>query len=367
MKAAQREADIEKIAALERTLVSVHAQSFASATRIEQPPIDPVDPGPLEAELEAESGIPGLVDRLGSGSSPPQAPAPEPVDRYELMREKRRRGRDGIPLWRIRDRIAAARRADVEAATEAEAEEGRRSELRVVEQARLDAMWAELQAARGAIANRLAERVRAETDTREAARAEAQAELDRDWEKLRANDPEVTIAALEEAFEDNEAPAAPIDCERDGVTVLMQFKEPEKIVPERKPARTPTGKGTLKKRTKTEVNALYRQALGSNVLATVKEVFAVAPGAQAVQMLVVRHEVDGKHAGELVAIYTGEFDRRSFADASGSRDPGEALALAADAELNLKGKTEQVAPLTLSARPDLQAVLGQLASGLSHP
>ncbi len=145
----------------------------------------------------------------------------------------------------------------------------------------------------------------------------------------------------------------------------MQFQAPEAIVPERRPARTPTGKRTLKKRTKTEINALYVEALGSNVLATVKEAFAVAPGAQIVQLLTVRRETDQKHAGELMAIYVGEFDRGSYEGASGSRDPGKALTLATDSKLNLKGKTEQVSPLDLSQRPDLQTVLTQVAEGLS--
>ena len=98
--------------------------------------------------------------------------------------------------------------------------------------------------------------------------------LDEEWERY---EPDVAIAALERAFADNEAPAAPIDCEGDRTTVVMEFQSREAIVPERKPARTPTGKPTLKKRTKTEINRLYLEALGSNVLATVKETFAVAP------------------------------------------------------------------------------------------
>lgn len=72
------------------------------------------------------------------------------------------------------------------------------------------------------------------------------------------------------------------------------------------------------------------------------------------------------HTGEVAAIYAGEFDRSSYAGASGSRDPGKALTLADNAELNLKGKTEQIAPLALSERLDLQAVLEQVASGLGE-
>jgi hypothetical protein len=365
MKAAQREADIQRVEALEKALVSVHAQSFPRAERVELPPIEPVDPGAVKTELEAEAGIPSLLEQLGGNEGRPVAAEPEPVDRYELMREHRRRERQGIPLWRLRDRIEAARRADAEAEAAAEQEEMRRQEERAAEQARLDRLWADLQAARTKAAGQLAERVAAEKSRREAERATEQAELDREWERLQANDPEPTMATLEQAFADNEAPAAPIDCDGDRVTVLMQFRGPGEIVPERKPARTPTGKRTLKKRNKTEVNDLYLHALGSNVLATVKEAFAVAPGAQVVQVLVVRRETDGKQAGQVVAIYAGEFKRSDYDAASGSRDPRRALELADYPELNLKGKTEQVAPLVLSERPDLQAVLEQIAPALS--
>jgi hypothetical protein len=135
----------------------------------------------------------------------------------------------------------------------------------------------------------------------------------------------------------------------------MRLSSPDSIVPERRPGRTPTGKRTLKKRTKTEINDLYLKTLGSNVLATVKETFAAAPGTDAVQMLVVRRE-----AGQLAAIYAGEFDRPSFAGASGSRDPARSLLMAGDAQLNLKGKTEAVSPIDLGGREDLISVLARL-------
>jgi hypothetical protein len=364
LKAAQREADIDKIAALEKALVSVHNQSFPNAERIVLAPIEPVDPASIQNTLEAEVGIPELLSELGGVESAPLAPEPAPVDRYELMREHRKRERIGIPIWRLREQIGAARRADELAEAAAAVEQERRRAAQAVEQERLDRVWADLQAARARVVDRLTLEVETETKRCEAERAAEQAELDRAWEKLLANDPETTMLALEQAFADNDAPAAPLDCDGNRVTILMQFKSPEAIVPERKPARTPTGKRTLKKRTKTELNDLYRQALGSNVLATVKETFAVAPGAHMVQMLVVRRETEKKREGELAVIYIGEFDRSHYEGASGSRDPSKVLTLATESELNLKGKTEQIAPLDLAERTDLQTVLAQVTEGL---
>jgi hypothetical protein len=41
-------------------------------------------------------------------------------------------------------------------------------------------------------------------------RAQLQHQLDERWSQLRGNDPEVVLATLAEAFEDNEAPAAAV-------------------------------------------------------------------------------------------------------------------------------------------------------------
>jgi hypothetical protein len=363
LRAAEREADIEKVAAMEKALISVHAQSFPRSARIELPAVEEVDPEPIRTVLEEAAGIPELIASTGGGEEPPVAVPPAPVDRYGLMREHRKRRRDGIPVWRVRERIEVARAADKEAEEAAVLEAERRAGAQRAEQARLDELWARLGQARARVGDELVLDVAAEKERREVERYAEQARQDESWERLQRNDPDVTIAALEQAFADNEDPAAPIDCEGNRTTVVMQFLSPEAIVPERKAARTPTGKPTLKKRTKTEINALYAAALGSNVLATVKETFAVAPGTQIVQMLVIRHETD-KHAGVLAAIYVGEFERGQFEAASEGRDPARALSLADEAILNLKGRTEAIAPIDLSGMADLQAVLEQVSSGL---
>lgn len=364
LRVAQREAEIDEVKAREVALVGVHKQSFPKAQRIQLAAPEEVDPEPVKDRLERDAGIPELVAKLGDGSKPPVAAEPDPVDRYALMREHRKRARQGISIFRVSDRIRAAREADQQAERAAEAEAARRRETRQAEQKRLDGLWAELEQAQEAVGRRLPVEVEAERQRRAAERASEQAELDAEWKRLQANEPATTIATLEQAFADNESPAAPLNCEGKRTTVVMQFPLPETVVPERKSALTPGGKRTLKKRTKTETNALYLEALGSNVLATVKETFAVAPGTDIVQMLVVRREVDKKRAGELAAIYVGEFDRAHYDGASGAREPGKALLLAPESVLNLKGTTGQVVPVDLSTQPELQAVVDLVADGL---
>jgi len=361
---AEREADIERVEALERQLVTVHAESFPQAERTVLPPPEPVDPEPIEAGLADAAGIPALIEATGGGEVAPTAAEPEPVNRYELMRDHRKWARASIPFWRIREQIEAARIADVEAEEAAKTEAEHRRERQRHEQARLDRNWRELGDVRQLVAAELPKQIAAENQRRAAERLAQQAAIDDDWQHLQANDPGVTLGILEEAFADNEAPAAAVDCEGDHTTVVMQFITPEAIVPERKPARTPTGKPTLKRRTKTEINHLYLAALGSNVLATVKETFAVAPGTQVIQLLVVRRETSGKLAGELTAIYAGSFDRAAYVSAAGTRNPGRSIERAGDALLNLKGQAETVSPLDLGDHEDLSMVLRQVDSGL---
>jgi hypothetical protein len=365
VKEAAREADRDRVIALERALVSVHKESFPPAARVVLPPPKEVDPTPIKAELEECAGIPALLEATGGGEDAPVAHEPEPIDGYQLMREHRRRARAGIPIWSLGRRIEAARTADREAAEAAVAEAERRDAAQREEQARLDGLWSELAKASGLVAEQLEQNLVAEKARRVAARAAEQEKADEEWQLLQHNDLEVTLAALEQAFADNDAPAAAIDCEGGRTTVVMQFVAPEAIVPERKPARTPTGKRTLKKRNKTEINVLYLQALGSNVLATVKETFAVAPGSDVVQLMVVRRETHERDAGQLTVIYLGEFDRAGFAGASGARDPARSLGLAGEAVLNLKGKTQAVVPIDLSDHAGPAEVLGALESGLA--
>jgi len=365
LRAAQREADIEKAAALEASLVGVHRQSFPKARRAELPPPDDVDPEPIRKRVEQDAGIPALIAELGGeGTLPPRAADPPPVDSYDLMRRHRWEERQGIPIFRLRERVDAARRADCAAEAEARQEKTRREEAQRVEQGRLDEIWTRLQNARRDAGTRLQLEIEAEEKRLSAARAAEQAELNAEWARLESNDPMATISVLESAFADNESPAAPIDCDGGRTTVVMQFPPPESVVPERKPALTPGGKPTLKKRTKTEANSLYLEALGSNVLATVKEAFAVAPGTRVVQMLVIRRENEGKQAGELSAIFAGEFPRSEYENAGKFDRPGATVTAAPEAVLNLKGQTGKVSPLSLSDRPDLELVLEQMADGL---
>ena len=195
---------------------------------------------------------------------PPAVPPPEPVDTRAVRKTLKAAAFDGVPLLDFRQRRQA----------------------------------------RSCLGEMLeAERARIERE-REARHAEEERAAADVWSRWTANDPEIVLRALEAAFADNGTPAAPIDCSNEAVTIVLLFPGVE-LIPEQKPALSPTGKPTLRKRTKGDVNDLYAAHVASSVLATVREAFAVAPGANEVKALAVRRDPRGGSDGFLTAIYAG--------------------------------------------------------------
>lgn len=199
--------------------------------------------------------------------------------------------------------------------------------------------------------------------------ASAQDAADAAWHDLCAHKPDVVMAVLEAAFEDNQSPAACVDVDGDGevryATVVVLFGTPD-MVPENRPAVTPGGKPTLRKRSKTDRNALYAAALGSTVLATVKEGLAVAPSVDEIRVMVARRDPNAAvPSAYLSMIYAARFPR-PFAEAlPWSRlDPAEVLLRAPDALMERKGAARAIVALDLDLQPDLAGVLQQVRAGL---
>src|SRR5438309_2076678 len=119
---------------------------------------------------------------------------------------------------------AEIRRRHTKAAT------ARISILKRAERARAKSM-----AASTADAEIAAEHARALQD-----RDRLQAELNERWRALCTNEPDVVLATLSEAFEDNEAPAAPVGVEGNEVAIVVLVPGAE-IVPERIPQMTAAG------------------------------------------------------------------------------------------------------------------------------
>ncbi|MCP2336053.1 hypothetical protein [Actinomadura rupiterrae] len=192
-------------------------------------------------------------------------------------------------------------------------------------------------------------------------------DADLEWRKLVDHDPVAVRAALEAAFDDDRAPAVCLDVDdEDGVryaTVAVLFPGLG-LVPEKCATVTPAGRPTLKPRTKTDRNQVYLAALGSTVLAAVKEGFAAAPSVQEFRVVAVR--VAARQVNGFEAVFAGRFDRERCQATPWTRiDPAEALAGVPGGLLRRTGRTREVAALDPSAEPGLAAVLAALADGLA--
>lgn len=203
-----------------------------------------------------------------------------------------------------------------------------------------------------------------EQGRRKQKRAAIQQELDEHWKLLLENDPQTVLETLEAAFDDNEAPAAAVDCEEGRVTVVL-LVEGKELIPERVPSVTPTGRPTAKKLSQTDRNKFYLSWVFSNVLVTVKESLAVAPGIRAVTVVALRKETNPFGETHLVAIYCGTFSRERFQRLDFSRDEVvDAPMHAEEIRLNTKGRTMAVEPLDLEHHPDLKELIGAASSEL---
>lgn len=199
-----------------------------------------------------------------------------------------------------------------------------------------------------------------------------QIQLDQNWECLSRHDSTAVIEAVDAAFADNASDSTCVDAGYDDiaggryVTCVVLFGTPD-MVPEQRADVTPGGKPTLRKRTKTDRNALYTLALASTVLATVKEALAAAPAATDARILVVRKDQGAATAADyLGVIYFGSFHRDDLAHLDwATAKPIEQLLTARGAQLQRKGTTAEVIHIPVRDDHELQNLLNDFAASLT--
>ncbi len=190
-------------------------------------------------------------------------------------------------------------------------------------------------------------------------REQWQAELDQLWQRLRGNDPDIVLGTLAEAFEDNDAAAAPIGVEAGEASIVVLVPDTS-AVPERRPTTTAAGNLSLKKLTKREVADLYKLMVCGYVLTTAREAFAVAPGLCSQRIIAVRTTAPDAYGHvHTEAVLAARFSRESLYGVQW--DVADAATIVNDAsdELQVKmtGPSQQLTALSMSAEPDLAAVI----------
>jgi hypothetical protein len=141
---------------------------------------------------------------------------------------------------------------------------------------------------------------------------------------------------------------------------------PAELIPDQKPAQTPTGKPTLHKRNKTERNQLYVSMLASHVLATVKEALAVCPGLEEVTVAVLRRQVSaGLGPDRLDVVCCGTLPRTLMRDVEWSSvDLSRVLDEVPQALIRRRGAAGDLQPVDLTDEPRLADVVAQAQAAL---
>ncbi|MCU1370284.1 MAG: hypothetical protein JWO77_1478 [Ilumatobacteraceae bacterium] len=187
---------------------------------------------------------------------------------------------------------------------------------------------------------------------------ERQADADRWWSQVKDNDPESVLSLLEEAFEDNEVPAAAIGVNGDEV-VLVAVVPSLDIVPERVPSVTDAGNLSLKKMAKRDRVAIYKEFVAGCLLVTLKEAFAVAPAIMSARVAALRDDgPDSYGKPDLVCLIAGRWARADLDGVIWSTDASRILNdTATELLLTQKGQAKELHPLDLSDEPDIVQLL----------
>ncbi|MFF0450778.1 TerD family protein [Streptomyces sp. NPDC004609] len=138
-------------------------------------------------------------------------------------------------------------------------------------------------------------------------------EADEWWRALTGNDEETVCEAVNAAFSDNPAAGCAVGVEGSVMSVVMRQQDLDSL-PTQAPGLTPAGRPTLKDLNKRERTERWLTVMGSNVIATLKEGFATAPGITAVNLAVLTRMPETRRLG--VVAY-GRWTRRAVESVSG--------------------------------------------------
>ena len=184
--------------------------------------------------------------------------------------------------------------------------------------------------------------------------------LDQRWEQLCGNVPEVVLETLEEAFEDNEAPSAAVGISADEVSLAVLVPGPDQVVPERMPTTTQAGNLSLRKLPQRDRAAYYKLFVCGQVLVTVREALAVAPGIASARVAVLRHDgTDAYGRLRISCLLAATFDRSALNGVQWQAVDAAAIVSDTSRELllNPRARTGELLPLDLAAEPALAALI----------
>ena len=196
------------------------------------------------------------------------------------------------------------------------------------------------------------------------------AEADRWWRALVANEEATVCETVNYAFSDNPAAGCAVGVDGSVMSVVMRQQDIDSL-PDQTPGVTSSGRPTLKALNKRDRTLWWLTAMGSNVIATLKEGFAVAPGITAIDLSVITRMPDTQRLGFVAygrwtrqAVEAGPW--RQHEDALRFLDIGQDIAcsVTTTASGNL---SSAIKPLDTSRLPGLQSLLDHAQDDNTSP
>ncbi|MEV6833821.1 TerD family protein [Streptomyces sp. NPDC051133] len=185
-------------------------------------------------------------------------------------------------------------------------------------------------------------------------------EADQWWQALISNDEETVCEVVNYAFSDNPAAGCAVGVDGAVLSVVIRQQDIDSL-PDQTPGVTSGGRPTLKTLNKRDRTLWWLTSMGSNIVATLKEAFAVAPGVTAIDLAVLTRLPDTQRLGFVAygrwtrqAVEAGPW--RETTDALRFLDIGQdvACSVRTTASGNL---SSAVKPLDTSRLPGLQSLL----------
>ena len=183
------------------------------------------------------------------------------------------------------------------------------------------------------------------------------------WRDLLDNDEATVCEAVNSAFADNPAAGCAVGL-RDGVLSVVMRQQDIDTLPDQVPGTTPSGRPTLKTLTKRDRTEWWLTIMGSNLVATVKEALATAPGITAVDLAVITR-LPGSHGLDVVAF--GRWTREAVGSTRW-REPRDALRfldIGEDVNCGVTISPARIRAVDTSRDPGLRALVdGAVEDGL---
>ncbi|MFF3659294.1 TerD family protein [Streptomyces olivochromogenes] len=160
----------------------------------------------------------------------------------------------------------------------------------------------------------------AETTRLQDTRERMVTEAEQWWHALLSNDEATVCEAVNTAFSDNPAAGCAVGVDGSVLSVVMRQQDLDSM-PTQTAGLTPSGRPTLKNLTKRDRILWWLTAMGSNIVATLKEGFATASGIEAIDLAVITRLPDTQRLGFVVY---GRWTRHAIESAPW-REPEDAL------------------------------------------